>query len=146
MSIRRETLTTLVDVLTRVSERLPLVFAVHPRTRKKLQEFGLEERMLAARRIKAIEPLGYVEFMNLVSNCAAVITDSGGVQEETTYLGIPCFTLRENTERPITSRGFQPSGEAGNLVARVKQTGADRRSGRAPTSGTASLQSVPCSG
>jgi len=98
----RETLGTLVGELTKVAERLPLVFAIHPRTRKKLQEFGLEKRLLDSGRIRAIEPMGYVQFMNLVSNCAAVITDSGGVQEETTYLGIPCFTLRENTERPIT--------------------------------------------
>jgi len=98
----RETLTTLVDALARVSNSLPLVFAVHPRTRKKLGEFNLESRLLASGRVRAVDPLGYVQFMNLVSNSAAVITDSGGVQEETTYLGIPCFTLRENTERPVT--------------------------------------------
>jgi UDP-N-acetylglucosamine 2-epimerase (non-hydrolysing) len=98
----REALTTLVDALTAVADSLPLVFAVHPRTRKKLAEFGLETRLLQSGRIKTVDPLGYVQFMNLVSNSAAVITDSGGVQEETTYLGIPCFTLRENTERPVT--------------------------------------------
>jgi len=97
-----DALSALVDALSAVARELPLVFAVHPRTRKKLAEFGLEGRLLASGRIKAVDPLGYVQFMNLVSNSAAVITDSGGVQEESTYLGIPCFTLRENTERPIT--------------------------------------------
>jgi UDP-N-acetylglucosamine 2-epimerase (non-hydrolysing) len=117
----RETLAALVDVLTHVSEFLPLVFAVHPRTRKKLQEFGLEGALGATGRIQLIPPLGYVQFMNLVSSSAAVITDSGGVQEETTYLGIPCFTLRENTERPITvTQGSNQLVKPEDLVARVR--------------------------
>jgi UDP-N-acetylglucosamine 2-epimerase (non-hydrolysing) len=95
-------LTELVGRLEEVAARMRIVFPVHPRTRKRLQEFGLEERMMTNPRILATEPLGYVEFMNLVIGCAMAITDSGGVQEETTYLGIPCATLRENTERPIT--------------------------------------------
>jgi UDP-N-acetylglucosamine 2-epimerase (non-hydrolysing) len=81
---------------------LPLVFAVHPRTRKKLEEFGLWTRMQSAPGLRLTEPLGYVEFMALASSARAAITDSGGIQEESTYLGIPCLTLRENTERPIT--------------------------------------------
>jgi UDP-N-acetylglucosamine 2-epimerase (non-hydrolysing) len=101
---RRESLGPLVEQLLDVSGRLPLVFAVHPRTRKKLDEFGLLARLQAAGagRIVLTEPLGYIQFMNLVRTARAVITDSGGVQEESTYLGIPCLTLRENTERPIT--------------------------------------------
>ena len=99
---RRENLAPLVEQLVAVSRDLPLVFAVHPRTRKRLEEFGLMERLRAARSIHLTEPLGYVQFMALVSGAAAAVTDSGGVQEETTYLGIPCLTLRENTERPIT--------------------------------------------
>jgi len=115
-----DTLTTLVNVLAQVAARLPLVFAVHPRTRKKLQEFGLETPLLASGQIRAVDPMGYVQFMNLVSNCAAVITDSGGVQEETTYLGIPCFTLRENTERPITvTEGSNQLVKPEELVARL---------------------------
>jgi len=117
----REALGPLVQQLVAVSEDIPLVFAVHPRTRKKLQEFGLLEILqnsLSASdhahpaklgkgrgdspRITLSEPLGYIQFMNLVRSARAVITDSGGVQEESTYLGIPCLTLRENTERPIT--------------------------------------------
>ncbi len=95
------TLADLVDGLRRVAQRLPLVFPLHPRTRKKLAEFGLAER-LADGAVRLCNPLSYIEFMNLVSKCSLAITDSGGVQEETTYLGIPCMTLRENTERPIT--------------------------------------------
>ena len=98
-----ETLGELVSALEQITEHLPVVFAVHPRTRKRLGEFGLERRIFGHPRIRATEPLGYVEFMNLVRGCAIAITDSGGVQEETTYLGIPCATVRENTERPITT-------------------------------------------
>jgi UDP-N-acetylglucosamine 2-epimerase (non-hydrolysing) len=79
-----------------------MVFAVHPRTRKRLQEFGLMPQLENCPGIQLTEPLPYIEFMNLVSNAAVVVTDSGGVQEETTYLGIPCLTLRDTTERPIT--------------------------------------------
>ncbi|HTE40846.1 MAG TPA: UDP-N-acetylglucosamine 2-epimerase (non-hydrolyzing) [Steroidobacteraceae bacterium] len=96
------TLKMLVDQLIEISGRLPLVFAVHPRTRKRLQEFGLLNSLEAAGAIRLTEPLGYIQFMNLVSSAKLIVTDSGGVQEESTYLGIPCLTLRENTERPIT--------------------------------------------
>lgn len=85
--------------LAAVSHRLPLVFPLHPRTRRRLAEFGLDEALGAT---LLIEPLGYVEFMSLVAACRVVITDSGGVQEETTYLGIPCLTVRDTTERPVT--------------------------------------------
>jgi UDP-N-acetylglucosamine 2-epimerase (non-hydrolysing) len=97
----RESLDLLVRQLLDVARKLPLVFAVHPRTRRRLEEFGLLAR-LDNPRILLTEPLGYIQFMNLVRTAMAVITDSGGVQEESTYLGIPCLTLRENTERPIT--------------------------------------------
>jgi len=97
-----ETLGNLVQQLTAIAVRLPLVFAVHPRTRKKLEEFGLWSRLAQAPGMHLTQPLGYVEFMALVRECKAAVTDSGGVQEESTYLGIPCLTLRENTERPIT--------------------------------------------
>jgi UDP-N-acetylglucosamine 2-epimerase (non-hydrolysing) len=99
---RRETLGPLVEQLVGAAARLPVMFAVHPRTRKKLEEFGLLAQLRASKSIHLTEPLGYVQFMALVSGAAAAVTDSGGVQEETTYLGIPCLTLRENTERPIT--------------------------------------------
>ena len=99
---RRESLAALVSELVLAARQLPLVFAVHPRTRKQLQAFGLRETLERAPGMKLIEPLGYIPFMNLVFGARAVITDSGGLQEETTYLDIPCLTLRENTERPIT--------------------------------------------
>ncbi|HEY0044401.1 MAG TPA: UDP-N-acetylglucosamine 2-epimerase (non-hydrolyzing) [Allosphingosinicella sp.] len=91
----------LVDALIEVQWRLPLVFPVHPRTAKKLAGALLDSK-LARAGVKLIDPVPYVRFMSLVTGAAAAITDSGGVQEETTYLGIPCLTLRENTERPVT--------------------------------------------
>lgn len=98
----RDVLANVVDALVRASRRVPLVFPVHPRTRKRLQEFGLEMDLLCSRAITLTEPLSYIQFMNLVCQASVVVTDSGGVQEETSYLGIPCLTLRESTERPIT--------------------------------------------
>jgi UDP-N-acetylglucosamine 2-epimerase (non-hydrolysing) len=97
----------IVDQLLAVaSDGLPLVFPVHPRTRARLVEFGLDQRIAAAANgpagIRLLEPLSYIRFMSLVFDCRIAITDSGGIQEETSYLGIPCLTLRENTERPIT--------------------------------------------
>jgi len=78
------------------------VFPVHPRTRKNLEQSGLAPVLEKASGVHCIEPMRYIPFMNLVFNGRFVITDSGGIQEETTYLGIPCMTLRPNTERPIT--------------------------------------------
>jgi UDP-N-acetylglucosamine 2-epimerase (non-hydrolysing) len=98
----RGTLAALVETLVELSGVLTVVFAVHPRTARRLEEHGLLEALTASDRIHLTEPLGYVEFMSLVTGCTLAITDSGGVQEETSYLGIPCVTLRENTERPIT--------------------------------------------
>jgi UDP-N-acetylglucosamine 2-epimerase (non-hydrolysing) len=91
----------LVDALVEAQRRLPLVFPVHPRTAAKLRGALLDSR-LARAGVKLLDPLSYIRFMSLVTGAAAAITDSGGIQEETTYLGIPCLTLRENTERPIT--------------------------------------------
>jgi len=117
----REALEPLVRQLVAVSQDLPLVFAVHPRTRKKLEEFGLLAR-LQGPRITLTEPLGYIQFMNLVRSSRAVITDSGGVQEESTYLGIPCLTLRENTERPITvSEGSNRLVKPADLYRQVQE-------------------------
>ena len=138
---RREDLEPLVQQLAAVSRELPLVFAVHPRTRKKLQEFGLFEaleredgRRPGSGRIVLTEPLGYLQFMNLVVSARAVITDSGGVQEESTYLGIPCLTLRENTERPITvSQGSNRLVKPVELHAQIGEVLAGRwPTGRRP--------------
>ena len=126
-------LAELVDSLAQVSTGLPLVFSVHPRTRKRLAEFGLEDRLTRGQ-VKLVEPMPYVEFMNLVSGAAAVITDSGGVQEETTYLGIPCLTLRENTERPITvTEGSNRLVRREDLIAQAAEAAAGRwPTGRKP--------------
>src|SRR5437763_2558243 len=92
----------IVGALAEISARLPVVFPAHPRTRKMLAEFGLLESIGRAPALRLVEPLGYLDFLRLYSGAALVLTDSGGIQEETTVLGIPCVTLRENTERPIT--------------------------------------------
>jgi UDP-N-acetylglucosamine 2-epimerase (non-hydrolysing) len=95
------TLRRILSALARVARRLPVVFPVHPRTRRKVEEFGLGAGE-AGGRLRLIEPLGYLDFLRLYSGARLVLTDSGGIQEETTALGIPCLTLRENTERPVT--------------------------------------------
>jgi UDP-N-acetylglucosamine 2-epimerase (non-hydrolysing) len=91
----------LAAALIAVQRRLPLVFPVHPRTAARLADTGLGAR-LAEAGVRLIAPQPYIRFMSLAVGAAAAITDSGGIQEETTYLGIPCLTLRDNTERPIT--------------------------------------------
>ena len=96
-----ETLGPLLAVLRDVSERLPLLLALHPRTRANIQRFDLH-REVSGQRIVALPPQGYLEMLGLMSGATLVLTDSGGMQEETTALGVPCLTLRENTERPIT--------------------------------------------
>jgi len=98
----RETFERILSALEAVSVSLPIVFPVHPRTRKTIAEFGLTERIAALKNLRLIDPLGYLDFLSLYSTARIVLTDSGGIQEETTALGIPCLTLRESTERPIT--------------------------------------------
>ena len=98
----KDSLSSLVDVLLRVSAKLPVVFPIHPRTRDRLQIFGLLETLEVAPHIQLLEPLGYNDFLALTSQSKVVVTDSGGLQEECTALLIPCLTMRENTERPIT--------------------------------------------
>jgi len=90
------------ELLIETSETYNVLFPMHPRTKKRVKEFGLSEMFNGHKQLITLEPLNYIRFMNLVLNSKLLITDSGGIQEETTYLGIPCLTLRENTERPIT--------------------------------------------
>lgn len=92
----------LLQAVAAVQERMPVVFPVHPRTRSRLGSFGLDGVIAAMSGLRLCDPLGYLEFLGLTSQSALVLTDSGGLQEETTALGIPCLTLRENTERPVT--------------------------------------------
>ena len=110
----------LVKVLLKISERLPVVFPVHARTRSRLVQFGLHEHLGS---VFLTEPLGYLDFLGLMAKARLVLTDSGGVQEETTVLGVPCLTLRSNTERPVTiaqgtNRLVDPSDVA-NIAAAV---------------------------
>lgn len=93
-------LSELVDVFNEIAERLPLLFPIHPRTRARLEAAGLLERL--SPRIHQLPPLAYLDMLSLMSSARMVLTDSGGIQEETTALGVPCVTLRESTERPIT--------------------------------------------
>jgi UDP-N-acetylglucosamine 2-epimerase (non-hydrolysing) len=97
-----DTLGPMLDVLVDVSERLPVVFPIHPRTLERIKRFGVAERFQAAEGIIKTEPLGYLDFLALTSQAKVIVTDSGGLQEESTVLGIPCLTARPNTERPIT--------------------------------------------
>ncbi len=97
-----ENFSNILTALTELQRRLPLIFPVHPRTRKQLLRFGLEEKVRRATNLKLTDPLGYLDFLKLMAHAQLVLTDSGGIQEETTVLGVPCITLRENTERPIT--------------------------------------------
>ncbi|MGH9871101.1 MAG: non-hydrolyzing UDP-N-acetylglucosamine 2-epimerase [Pyrinomonadaceae bacterium] len=92
----------ILDALERLSEQLPIVFPVHPRTRKTIAQLGFDQRVGKMPGLQLIDPLGYLDFLSLYSSARLVLTDSGGIQEETSVLGIPCLTLRENTERPIT--------------------------------------------
>ena len=92
-----QSLRRLIAALSTVAEDMPVVFPMHPRTRARMTQARIN-----ADRLKILEPLGYLEFLGLQRRAAVVITDSGGIQEETTYLGVPCLTMRENTERPVT--------------------------------------------
>jgi UDP-N-acetylglucosamine 2-epimerase (non-hydrolysing) len=110
-----ELLPETVQQLADLAAEMPVVFPVHPRTRKKMEAIESEHPGLLLS-----EPLGYIDFLSLLADAGAVLTDSGGIQEETTYLGIPCFTLRDNTERPVTIRagtntllGLDPAAIAG---------------------------------
>ncbi|MFH2067494.1 MAG: UDP-N-acetylglucosamine 2-epimerase (non-hydrolyzing) [Pseudomonadota bacterium] len=94
----RKILEQIFEALGKISETIPLIFPIHPRTRKNMETFGIRPPQA----MKLTEPLPYMEFLNLWKDAKLVLTDSGGLQEETTALGIPCLTIRENTERPIT--------------------------------------------
>ncbi|MCH8996675.1 MAG: UDP-N-acetylglucosamine 2-epimerase (non-hydrolyzing) [Proteobacteria bacterium] len=131
---RPAVLRTIVAALLEIAEQLPLVFPIHPRSKARLAEFGLLERLSAQPAVRLIEPQPYNAFMSLVVTARLIVTDSGGLQEETTYLGIPCLTLRENTERPITvSQGTNRLIEAAELAGQVEAILAGRgKSGRRP--------------
>lgn len=119
----------LLGALDDLADRMPVLFAVHPRTRKRIQEFGMEGLI---RRTRLLEPLGYLETVCLLESATLVLTDSGGLQEETTVLGVPCLTARPNTERPVTitegTNRLVPSDRA-RIGAAVDEVLAARRGG-----------------
>jgi UDP-N-acetylglucosamine 2-epimerase (non-hydrolysing) len=118
---------TALEALETLSRDVAIVFPMHPRTRARVRDAGLPLEDSGA--LKLIEPIGYLDFLALVATSAGVVTDSGGIQEETTFLGVPCLTLRDNTERPITESmgtnsviGLRPEQivEAPELLARIR--------------------------
>ena len=116
-----ETLQPIVDALLEAAKSLPIVFVAHPRTINGLETFSLKDTLERDPNIQLLEPVPYIKFMSLVTGARVVITDSGGLQEETTYLGIPCLTLRENTERPITvTMGTNKLVDAHSLAGNLK--------------------------
>ena len=98
----KENFGNIIDALEKISKKLPIVFPAHPRTVKMIEELGLKKRFTKNKNILLLKPQGYLDFVNLMMNAKFVMTDSGGIQEETTVLDIPCLTLRNTTERPIT--------------------------------------------
>jgi UDP-N-acetylglucosamine 2-epimerase (non-hydrolysing) len=97
-----EGLKDIIDIFRRSAARLPVVFPMHPRTRNNLEKHGLLNDVLAIDNLHILEPQGYLQFLQLMDNARLIVTDSGGIQEETTYLQVPCLTFRDTTERPIT--------------------------------------------
>jgi UDP-N-acetylglucosamine 2-epimerase (non-hydrolysing) len=123
-------LAKIVDALVLAQRHLPLVFPLHPRTKARLEESALLQKLIDSGML-LLDPQPYIQFMSLVIQAAAVITDSGGIQEETTYLGIPCLTLRRNTERPITiTEGTNELATGETLVANLERALASPRSSR----------------
>lgn len=117
----KESLTKLVHLWGEISKSIPLVFPVHPRTYKNILSFGLQEVIDNYPNLYFIDPLGYLQFIHLVSKAAFTLTDSGGIQEETTYLNIPCLTVRPNTERPVTVwEGSNKLIKVEDIVSEVK--------------------------
>ena len=95
-------LQAILELIELSTSKIKVVFPIHPRTRSNMAKFGLEDKLTANKNLILTEPLGYLEFIQLMTHSKAILTDSGGIQEETTYLGIPCLTFRDSTERPIT--------------------------------------------
>lgn len=112
---REDVLRSILNAVTELAERMPIVFPAHPRTAVKLTQLKVHEN------IQVSEPLSYIRFLGLVANSRMVLTDSGGIQEETTVLGIPCITMRPNTERPITCE-IGTNTLAGNSPAKIRET------------------------
>lgn len=98
----RDSLETILKIFQRIQRHGKIIFPIHPRTRKRIEEFGLSSQFVAVKDLVLTDPLGYLDFLNLMMDARIVLTDSGGIQAETTFFGVPCLTLRENTEQPCT--------------------------------------------
>lgn len=98
----KDNLEKILRIFAEVASKTKIVFPIHPRTRKRIEDFGLLEKVNEISGLQLVDPQGYIEFLRLMKDAALVLTDSGGIQEETTVLGVPCLTMRENTERPVT--------------------------------------------
>ena len=133
-----EALRRILEAVEVIQQDLPLIFPAHPRTRARLAEFGFMDRVGALENFRVLEPLGYLDFLKLLASAKLVLTDSGGIQEETTILSVPCLTLRENTERPIT---VEMGGNqiVGNDPGRILAAYRGIVSGEAGSSGTPPL-------
>jgi len=121
---------SILDAVNAVARDMPVVFPVHPRTRNRIAELGLSD---AVKPLTLVDPLGYIDFLSLTSHARLILTDSGGLQEESTALGIPCLTLRENTERPVTvthgTNRVVGMKTADILAAIARRSPAEKRSG-----------------
>ena len=126
----------ILDALEEILPKLPVVFPVHPRSRRRIVEFGFGPRIERLRNFRLCEPVGYTTFLSLMMDSSFVMTDSGGIQEETTALGVPCLTLRENTERPVTvtlGTNVIVGNDRDRIVAEaMRLLGGERRAGRTP--------------
>jgi len=128
----RDTFGGILEAVRQVAAKMPVVFPVHPRTRSRLREFDLERALDG---VLLTEPLGYVDFLALTSHASLILTDSGGLQEESTALGIPCLTLRENTERPVTvtdGTNRVVGTKTADIIAGVEQAFASTAPARIP--------------
>lgn len=129
-------LVAILDAFAEISKHLKLIFPIHPRTTKQIKNFGLEEKVKNMENLIMIPPAGYYDFLNLQMNAKFVLTDSGGIQEESTYFGVPCLTLRPNTERPITiwegTNQLVKLESADIVAAALKIIDGEVKSGRIP--------------
>ena len=133
----RDTFLSILEGLDELSSSCPILFSAHPRTRKRITEFGLERFFQTGKDngIRLLDPLGYLDFLCLMKHAAIVVTDSGGIQEETTCLGVPCVTVRENTERPVTvtcGTNVIAGTNSENIRRAVKEQMSGRKQGRVP--------------
>ena len=128
----------ILDGLDIIQRELPIIFTIHPRTRKNLAGSDLADRVAGMKNLRLLDPAGYLDFLKLMASAKAVVTDSGGIQEETTILGVPCLTVRPNTERPVTIE-IGTSRLVGADSAKIAAAWRDIQSGNWPAPQTPQL-------